>query len=167
MNANKKSQRAFAAVTLMTISSVAVVLVVYAAIIGSMTGGDVLVGSSSSVTGTVYYSLDNNPSGTWYAALSSPQNPTTASTPWYSRLVTSASGYSGPVTISWQLERKTATGWDTVGAPVQTVITLTTSSQTIYTSGLTETTNQDWSLIIVANGSVQGTYHVIVSIDST
>ncbi len=159
MNVNKKSQRAFAAVTLLTVSSVAIVLVVYAAVIGSMTGGEVMVGGSGSVTGTVYYSLANNPAGTWTTTL----NPATADTSWYARLETSASGYAGPVTITWQLEQKTGTSsWAPVGSPVTTAVVLTTSSQIIYTSGLSEGTNQDWGAIVVD----QGMYRVVVTVEN-
>lgn len=156
MNVNK-SQRTFVGVTLATVLAVAVVLIVYAAVLGTLFGGEVTVGG---ITGNVGYSL-TNATGTWTATLSV----SGTGIEWYARLNTTGSEYEGPVTISWQLQQKNGGGgWDNLGSPTTTSITLTTSAQTIYASSDGDiSTNRDWSIDAVTTAS----YRVVASISST
>jgi len=147
----EKSQRAFVAVTLITLMSVALVLVVYALILGTITGGNVIIASGSSVSGTMYYSEDNS---TWTTTL----NVSDPANTWYARLTTNANGYEGPVTIDWELQLKTGpSSWGNIGWVNGTSVTLDGTAQTIYTSGLSAVGNHDWKAEV--NGT-PGTYRV-------
>jgi hypothetical protein len=155
-----KSQRAFAAVTLLTVASVALVLIVYAALLGTIPGGEVYIGGSGSVNGTVYYSTDNT-NGPWTTTLN--LSGTGPGTSWYARLNTNT-GYSGPVTISWQLQIKTGTStWANVGSAQTTSISLDGTAQTIYTSGISNSGNHDWKAEV---NSQAATYRVYVTVNT-
>lgn len=154
----EKSQRTFAAVTLATVASVALVLFVYATLLGTIPGGEVFIGSGSSVGGTIYYATDNV-NGPWTTTLSL----SSASTSWYARLNTTA-GYSGPVTISWQLQEKTGTStWADVSTPQTTNVSLDGTTQAVYTSGFTSTGNHDWVTEVAGQDA---TYRVYVTVST-
>ncbi len=159
----KKSQKAFVGVTLTTVVSIALVLVVYAAILGTRYGGEVTVGG---VGGTIYYSSAQ--SGPWSQTTLSV---TPAGSQWYTVLTTPGSEYVGPVSISWQLWKKgTASDWSdatTVGAAQTTSIVLTSASQTIYVepSGVTQNSNFNWGQS--GFGDVPASYRVVATISST
>ena len=124
--------------------------------LGTFQGDEVTVGgvASSAVT----YSLDNS-------AFSTTLAPAGASTPWYTRLEISAGDYSGPVTITWQLEQKTAPlTWTAVsGATTTTDLTLAGAAENVYASSDGASTgNYDWSTDVTA----AGTYRVVATVDS-
>ncbi len=138
--------------TVIAITTVAVT----AALLGTFTGGEVTVGGVAS--STVTYSLDNT-------AFSTTLTPAGASTPWYTRLEISAGDYSGPVTITWQLEQKTGPStWGTVaGGDTNTTITLAGTAENVYASSDGGSTgNYDWSTDVTA----AGTYRVVATVDS-
>jgi hypothetical protein len=136
--------------------SIVTVVSVYAVWIGAFQGGEVTVGTAES--GSVKYSLTNVEGATWASSL---ENPTSAS--WYSRLEFLADGYSGPVSITWKLQKKTGTSWDNITSTL-TPVTLTGAAQNIYVTGdgLIDG-NRDWELLGVTGS---GTYRVIVEINS-
>jgi hypothetical protein len=145
-------------VTSLTVLAIASVLVVYAVTIGSFTGGEVTVGGMAS--STVTYSSDNI-NGPWETTLA----PGSVSDLWYSRLEISAGDYSGPVTITWQLQKKTGTStWeDVTSASTTTTMTLAGTAEDVYASSDGASTgNQDWGTYVTA----AGTYRVIVSVES-
>jgi hypothetical protein len=152
------SQRAFAAVTLITVVSVALVLVVYAILLGTITGGNVVIGGASSVSGTMYYSADNS---TWTTTL----DVTDPASTWYAKVTTDTNGYKGPVTIDWQLQRKNGpSSWENVGSAIPTSsVTLDGTAQTLYTSGLSAVGNHDWKTEVA---STPGTYHVVATFNN-
>lgn len=155
--AKERSQRAFAAITLTVVIAIAAVLVVYAAILGSLQGGEVTVGG---VTGDIGYCLINA-TGTWTSTLSV----SGTGISWYTRMNTTGNEYIGPVEITWQLQQKQGGGsWTDLGSSTTTNIDLTASSQTIYASsdgGIS--TNRDWSLTATSTAS----YRVVLTIEST
>ena len=118
LNQRTKSKKGLFAVTALTLIAVLSVLMVYAAIIYNFTGGEVVVGGAGS--STITYSADNNEEGSWTSTLQS----ASVSDPWYSRLEVSAGDYSGPVTITWKLQQKTATWTDVPSASTTTSIIL-------------------------------------------
>ena len=139
---------------MVTVLSIVAVVSVYAVLIGSFTGGEVTVGGTGA--GSVSYSLTN--AVPWDSSLPN------ASASWYSRLVLSDGGYSGPVSITWVLQKKTETStWGNL-TTTPTSIVLTGSAQTIYTSadGLIAG-NHDWVLDVTGSG----TYRVIAEVNST
>jgi hypothetical protein len=146
-----KSQRSFVAVTLITLLALAMVLIVYATILGTFTGGNVEV---VSIQGDVYYSLDNSTG--WALTLSNlPVND-----PWYARFnVTSTDGYSGGVQVTWNLHKGGSSFHN-----VTSSFTLSGSAEAIYASsnGL-QAANYDWG----QNSTAADTYYVEVTVDTT
>jgi spore coat protein U-like protein len=110
----------------------------------------------------VRYSLDNNATGSWTDTI----EPSNSSSSWYSRLEISAGDYSGPVTVTWQLQQKTGSSeWtDVAGGDTTTTITLTGAAQNIYATsdGLWATSNYDWSTDVLT----AGTYRVVATVES-
>jgi len=156
----ERSQRAFVAVTLTAVLAIAAAIVVYAAILGSLYGGEVTVGG---VTGQIEYSL-TNATGTWTSEL----EVTGLSIPWYARMNTTGGEYVGPANITWQLQKKgSLSDWSDAtneGDPTTTSIVLTSAVQTIYASTDGDiSTNRDWCLDATSKAS----YRVIVTIQST
>lgn len=146
--------------TLLTLVAVLSTLAVTAVLIGSFTGGEVTVGGVAS--STVTYSPDNALPGTWTTTLT----PSGVSDPWYTRLEISAGDYSGPVTVTWQLQKKNGTStWEDVsGADVITTMLLAGTAENVYASNDGGNTgNYDWSTDV----STSGTYRVAVSVDSS
>jgi xanthosine utilization system XapX-like protein len=160
----KKSQTGFVAVTLITLLAIAMVLVVYSAILlGTPTGKEVTVGG---VTGTIYYSTTQ--SGPWTQETLS-VNP--AGSAWYAALITPGGQYVGPVSISWQLYKKgTASDWsdeNPAGSAQSTSIVLTSGSQTIFVEpyGNDSASNFNWGQS--GYGNSPGSYRIVATIQST
>jgi len=136
-----------------TVLSIVVVVSVYAVLVGTFTGGEVTVGGTGA--GNVMYSYDN--ADPWTSTLDN------ASATWYSRVELATGGYTGPVSITWQLQKKVS-GWtDVSGATTTTSLTLTASQQTIYvTSNGLISGNNDWG----ANVTGSGGYRVMAYVNS-
>jgi hypothetical protein len=147
VSAKQKSQKGFVAVTLITLLAIALVIVVYATLLGTFTGGNVQV---VAVQGTVYYSLDNSTG--WATSIS--DHPITD--PWYARFNVTGTGYSGSVTITWDLHNSTA-----IVHSVTTSFYLSGSPQAIYASsnGL-QAANYNWG----QNTAVAATYYIVVTV---
>ena len=123
MNATRKSQRSFLAVTCITVVALTTVFLVYAAVLLTLTGTTVTVNEGG---GSVQYNLSNTSNSTWVGSLS----PMVNGTFWYARInITNAAAQA--VTIDWTLQNNTGT-WVDVSTPVTTTITLTTGDNTIY-----------------------------------
>lgn len=156
MNLMNKSRKGFMTLTVLTVVSIALVMIAYAVTIGTFTGGEVTV--LGTATGTVKYSTDNSEGASWTTTL------TPGSSSWYTRLEIGANTYNGPVTVSWQLQQETAPDtWTSVGNPTTTNIVLTGSAQNVYatTDGLI-TGNRDWKIDAVETG----TYRVVATVTS-
>jgi hypothetical protein len=156
LNSRKKSKKLLLVTTAMTIMALATVLTVYAVLVGTYSGGEVAVGGTS---GAVTYSSTNSEGATWSASI----QPTNTSDPWFARLQIT---YSGPITITWQLETKAGeSSWSPVsGATVTTNTTLTgTGSHYVYASDDgTINGNLDWS----TKTSISGIYRVTATVNS-
>lgn len=157
MNIENKSRKAFLAVTLLTVLSIVSVITVYAVLIGTFQGpGEVTVGGTG--TGSVMYTADNV---TWAASLS---RGTGAA--WFSRLEIVAGGYSGPVTLTWQLQEKNGTDiWlNVTGTTTTNVVLSSSSTQIVYATsdGAPGDSNYNWGLSLTA----AGTYRVRVYVES-
>jgi hypothetical protein len=164
VNVNRKSQRAFVTITLMTVFSVSIVLIVYAALLGTISGpGEVTVGG---VGGDIYYSIDNVIPGTWTTSIGGSGQPINVGAAWYARWVTSA-GYTGPITIIWQLQQKQPdTSWaDIVGKTASTTSKLNgTLGEFVYATatGGAGSTNHNWGSDI----TTQGTYRITATVST-
>jgi hypothetical protein len=142
--------------TTLTIIAIASVVVTYAVLIGTFTGGDVTIGGAA--TGTVTYSTNN---ATWTDTLS----PAGVDTPWYSKLNINGGQYSGSaVNITWTLQRKTGdTTWSNVGANTTTLMALVAGAQDVYVTPTgVISDNRDWGLDVTE----QGTYRVVATVNS-
>jgi hypothetical protein len=149
----------FLAGTLIAASIAVLIITVSAALIGTFHGGQVTVGSvagSSAVT----YSADNI-NGPWTTVLA----PSSTSVSWYTRLEIATTSFSGPVTITWQLEKETAPStWTPVSAAsTTTAITLSGNAQNVYASADGSSTNNfDWSTVVPGAGS----YRVTITVET-
>lgn len=146
-----KAQRDFVIVTLIALISIALIIAVYATLLGTFQGGNVGV---VAVNGEIQYSLDNSTG--WSTSLSN----LPITDPWYARFNKTATGYTGSVSITWELHNITAV--------VHTVTTTSFSMdgsivQQMYASsdGL-QAANYDWG----QNTTVAGTYYVTATINS-
>ena len=161
MDGRIKSQRAFVGVSLITVLGVSVVLVVYATLLGTLTGGNVVVGG---LEGDVYYSLSNvNTLPGWTTAL----DVSGTGVAWYGKINVTAGGYVGPASISFQLYKTTdgGTNWSTVGsATTITGFQLSGSDQQIFATsdGLFGAGNRDWSLTATSSA----TYRIVATINT-
>ncbi|HUK85971.1 MAG TPA: hypothetical protein VLU95_08915 [Candidatus Acidoferrum sp.] len=160
MNKGKKSKKLLLVATALTILAIGSVISVYAAVIlGTYNGGQVIIGGVG--TGTITYNETNSAEATWNTTLTS----VTVTNPWYARLeIASANTFSGPVTITWQLQIETTPGaWSNVGSSVTTTLTLTTGAQIVYasTNGLIAE-NTDWSTLATNAGS----YRITATVNS-
>jgi hypothetical protein len=145
----RKSRKLLFVATALTIISLASLLTVYAAVLGTFNGNAFTVNNVTS--GTVTYSADGSTS--WGASPA----PFNVGDHLYARFELTATSYSGPATITWQLQKDNS-GWANVGSPVTTTVSLTGSAQTIYASanGLTAN-NHDWGDDISTGGSYRVT----------
>jgi hypothetical protein len=150
-----KAQKEFVVVTLVALISVALIIAVYATLLGTFTGGDVSV---VAVGGQVWYSTDNSVFSN--ATLSN--HPISA--PWYVRFVTETGGYTGNVTVTWELVNKTS------GAPIYTVTSNNfplngSIVQYIYATsdGSGPASNYNWG----QNTTVADTYYIKVTFNTT
>ncbi len=153
-----KSRKGLLALTLVTVLAIVSVVTVYAVLIGTFQGGEVTVGGVGS--STVMYSLDNNQTGAWTTTL----NASGPGAAWYSRLEINGGDYSGPVTITWQLQQKGATWMDVSGATATTSMTLSGTPQNVYATsdGAYGAGNHNWG----SNVATSGAYRVLVTVQS-
>ena len=165
MSERKRSQRGFVAVTLITVLAIALVLVVYAALLGTFTGGEVTVGG---ITASVSYSTTNSTTNSDYKA--NLYNLSISTDSMFSKINITNPGYAGPVSITWKLQNNTLGTWANVtgATTVTTSIDLDgTAGQNIYASSDGSTTGaQDW-MTDISGGPGNGAYRVKVWIEST
>ncbi len=145
----KKSKKLLLISTAITIIALASVLTVYAAVLGTFNGNAFTVNNVTA--GTVTYSTDGSTG--WTADISA----FNVGGSLYARFELTSTSYSGPATITWQLQENNG-GWTNVGSSQTTTVTLTGSAQTIYASasGLT-TGNHNWGADISTGGSYRVT----------
>jgi hypothetical protein len=154
MNYAKKSRKLFFVATALTIIALASVLTAAAVFLATIEGGIVTVVGVT--TGTINYTTTADGSGSWTTTL----EPAGAS--WYTKLAING-GYTGPVTITWQLQSFATGSWANVGSPVTTTITLTGAAQTVYaTANGGISSNHDWR----TEASSAGQYKLIATINS-
>jgi len=157
MSERKRSQKGFVAVTLITVLAIALVLVAYATLLSTFTGGEVVVGT---VAGQVWYSTSNTTGGPWTATL----NTSGTSVSWYS-MVNLTSAYTGQVQITWQLQRMDGTWGNVSGAQVITTDELTGSGQEVWASSNGDIAgNRDWSQ--TPGATTDGQYRVKAYIET-
>ncbi|MCZ2809241.1 MAG: hypothetical protein O2V44_07805 [Candidatus Bathyarchaeota archaeon] len=156
MNERKTAQRGFVVVTLITLLAIATVIVIYATLIATIPGGEVLVGEN--VGGMVYYSETNSTSGSWSPTL----NVASTSTPWYAR-INFTSTYTGKVTITWNLQKMNA-DWTNMTSETTTVVLDGLGNQAVYDSSNGQIAgNHDWSIPITQNGQ----YRIEARVETT
>jgi len=123
------------------------VLVVYAALLGTINStGYVTVGGTG---GKVYYSTTNTETSTAWQNELGAVTPLGQSDSWYAKMNTTANGYVGLATVTWELKKSTdgGTTWGSaVGQTVTFDYTLDGTVQTIYATadGTFGSGNRDW-----------------------
>jgi len=142
VSARQTSQKGFVAVTLITVLALALVIIVYASLLGTFPGGQVQV---VTVNGDLKYCTTNSTTpGDWELSLDNIANGTS----WYVMFNTTSGGYIGNISITWQLQNYTGGAWvDVSGAVVNTNNFYLNGSvgQEIYAStDGTQTENYDW-----------------------
>jgi len=145
-----KTQREFVVVTLIALISIALIMVVYATILGTYTGGDITV---VTLSGAIYYS-QNNSTG-WATTLSNIAN----GSAWYTRFNVTTGGYSGATSITWWLQK----GGANMTTPVEqtTSYTLSGGVEAFYASSDgTQGTNYNWG----QNATAADTYRVMMQV---
>ena len=155
MNKTKRSKKLLFISTALTILALSSVLTVYAAVfLGTINGDAVTVHGVAS--GIIKYNTVDDGTGTWQTNL----EPSGA---WYTQLALDG-GYSGPVSIIWQLQSYATGTWVNVGgATVTTTITLTGEAQLVYAKADgTLLGSRNWAL----DATSGGTYRVIATINS-
>jgi hypothetical protein len=132
----RKSRKLLFVATALTITSLASLLTVYAAVLGTFNGNAFTVNKITS--GAVTYSTDGS---TGWSTSPSAFN---VGDHLYSRFELSSTSYSGSANLTWQLQQDNS-GWTNVGSPLTTTVLLSVSNQTIYASanGLSAN-NHDW-----------------------
>jgi hypothetical protein len=152
VSAKQKSQKGFVAVTLITLLAIALVIVVYSAILGTFTGGPVSVVTQG---GQITYC--QNTTGPWTSTLG---NIGTGSS-WYALFTTTGTGHKGPVNMTWVLQWSDGTNVSP-GVNQTTQVALTgNAGQVIYASTDGGTSGQkDWG----ASTTTAGTYQIKVTI---
>lgn len=157
MNERKTAQRGFVVVTLITLLAIATVIVIYATLLTTIPGGEVLVGED--VDGDVYYSETNLEPGTWTSTL----NVTSITDSWYAR-INFTSGYTGGVTITWYLQKKGESYANTTFTETTTVVLTGLMNQAVYASSDGEITgNKNWG----ADAGTAGQYRVKAWVETT
>jgi hypothetical protein len=142
---------------LITVLAIALVIVVYATILGTFTGGNVNV---VTLQGSLWYNQTNL--APWQASLDDVGNGTS----WYVMFNTTSNGYSGKVDITWQLQNWTGGSYQKdVGSSVTTSgFSLDgLAGQKIFASpdGL-QADNTDWNALTTA----AGTYRIKMTIQT-
>jgi len=145
MNAIRKGQRSFLAVTCITVVALTTVFLVYAAVLLTLMGTTVTVNEGG---GSLQYNLSNASNSTWTSSLL----PMVNGTYWYARInVTNAAAQL--VTINWTLQEGPGT-WVDLSTPVNTTITLSTGDNTIYATATgVFTGNYNWGNLTKTGGS--------------
>jgi len=159
MSEKRKPQRAFLTVTLMTVLAVTMVFMVYAALLASYTGSDVII---SSMGGSVEYSLSN--ADPWTTSSISQGE----GAQWYTRIYLTTPP-SQDVTANFVLQKQVGTDWTTtpptnVTSFTTNTITLTTSTHEIYacSDGFTVANNLNWG----PDTTTAGTYRIVAEINT-
>ena len=156
-----KSQREFVIVTLIALISIALIIAVYATLLGTFTGQEVVYGTED-FNGEVLYSKGNlTAAGNWTNTF----NVTTGSA-WYATLNITNAAYDGSVTVTFQLQEKQDGSYTDVASPITTssIVLNATVGERVYASsnGLI-TTNYDWQPDCTAGKS----YRVIATVNTT
>jgi hypothetical protein len=136
MSATQKPQRAFLAVTLITVIAVTLVFMVYAVLLKSLLGGLVTI---TPIDGQIKYATSTG--GTWGTTLTQG-----AGTQWYTMIDGMTGNPNEQVKVTWTLETSPdgVTDW-THQQTLYTWMTLTTSTTEIYASS--------------SNGTITGIYN--------
>jgi len=154
-----KAQREFVVVTLIALISIALIIAVYATLLGTFTGQEVVFGTES-FAGEVLYSRGNltDPSN-WTDTLAVPSGGA-----WYATLNITNAAYSGEVNVTFQLQEKNG-AWADIGSTTNAIIELNgTVGEGVYVSsnGLIST-NRNW-LSDCTDGK---SYRVIATVETT
>jgi hypothetical protein len=155
-----KAQREFVVVTLIAVISIALIIAVYATLLGTFTGQEVVFGTES-FAGEVLYSRGNltDPSN-WTDTLAVPSGGA-----WYATLNITNAAYSGEVNVTFQLQEKNGASWGDTGTTTTATIELNgTVGERVYVSSNGQISiNRNWQTDCTAGKS----YRVEAAVETT
>jgi len=160
MSTSRKSQKTFLTVTMITVVAITTVFLVYAALLTSYTGSDVVI---STMGGSIEYSLTKDPGSWGTSSISQGEG-----AEWYSRIHLTTPP-TQTVTVKWTLQKQNGGSW--TDAPTNVTqftspqISLTTSTYYVYAfqSGNNEITNNyNWG----QGTTTAGTYRIVTEINT-
>ena len=145
-----KSQREFVVVTLIALISIALIITVYATILGTYTGDTVTV---VSLNGDIKYDdLNSTTASDWSPTLSNIANGSL----WYALFNTSSSGYTGNVNMTWTLQWSNGTAVPSATQTTNNFALIGSAGQVIYASDAgTQVANKDWGQYTTDVGTYQ------------
>lgn len=160
MNAPKRPQKAFLTVTLLTVVAITTVFMVYAALLATYTGSNVVI---SSMGGQIEYSLTKNPGSWGTASISQGEG-----SEWYSR-IHMTSPPSQTVTVEWTLQMQNGGSWASPPTNVTQFtspsISLSPSTTDIFafqSGSNTIDNNYNWGSSTIA----AGTYRILTQVNT-
>jgi hypothetical protein len=145
-----KSQREFVVVTLIALISMALIIAVYATLLGTYTGDTVTV---VSLNGDIKYDdLNSTTAGDWSLTLPNIANGSV----WYALFNTSSTGYAGDVNMTWTLQWTNGTAVPSATQTTDNFVLTGSTGQVIYASDAgTQGANKDWGQYTTDAGTYQ------------
>ena len=145
-----KTQREFVVVTLIALISIALIIAVYATLLGTYTGDTVTV---VSLNGDIKYDdLNSTTAGDWSLTLGNIANGSS----WYALFNTSSSGYVGDVNMTWTLQWSNGTAVPSATQTTNNFALTGSTGQVIYASDAgTQVANKDWGQYTTDVGTYQ------------
>lgn len=159
MNTTPRPKRTFLAVTIMTVLAITTVFMVYAALLASYTGSDVII---QTMGGSIEYSLTKDPGSWGTSGITQGEG-----AEWYAR-VNLASPPSQDATVNFILQKQVGGVWTNPPTNVTNfttnTITLTPSTYLVYacSDGFTIANNYNWG----QNTTSTGTYRIVAEINT-
>lgn len=145
-----KTQREFVVATLIALISIALIIAVYATLLGTYTGDTVTV---VSLNGDIKYDdLNSTTAGDWSLTLGNIANGSS----WYALFNTSSSGYVGDVNMTWTLQWSNGTAVPSATQTTNNFALTGSTGQVIYASDAgTQGANKDWGQYTTDVGTYQ------------
>jgi hypothetical protein len=145
-----KTQREFVVVTLIALISIALVIAVYATLLGTYTGSTVTV---VSLNGEIKYDdLNSTTAGDWALTLGNIANGST----WYALFNTTSGGYNGNVNMTWTLQWSNGTAVPGATQTTNNFALTGSAGQVIYASDTgDQSTNKNWGQYTTDVGTYQ------------
>jgi hypothetical protein len=153
-----RTQREFVVVTLIALISIALVIAVYATLLGTFTGDAVTV---VSLNGDIKYDdFNSTTAGDWTLTLGNIAN----GSQWYALFNTSSAGYQGDVNMTWTLQWSNGTAVPGATQTTNNFALTGNAGQVIYASDVgTQGANKNWGQYTTDVGTYQIELEIITA----